>query len=92
MRHPPGYYAALNEGQVATLAAAPEDILERAESDSNDEEALTRWQESAMAAAVAEPMLSQALNSPDTVEWQEAIDYEIGQLEKLGTWEVVDLP
>jgi hypothetical protein len=76
MRRPPGCYAALNEGQVATLAAAPEDILERAESDLNDEEALTRWQEHAMAAAAAEPTLSQALSSPDTVEWQ-----EIGQLE-----------
>jgi hypothetical protein len=44
------------------------------------------------AAAEAEPMLSQVLNGPDAIEWQEAIDYEISQLEKLGTLEVVTPP
>ena len=32
------------------------------------------------------------MNGPDAVEWQEAIDYEISQLEKLGAWEIVDAP
>jgi hypothetical protein len=32
------------------------------------------------------------LNGPDGVEWQEALDYKISQLEKLGTWEVADAP
>lgn len=45
-----------------------------------------------MAAAVAEPTLAQALRGPDAQEWQEALDYEISQLEKLGTWELADLP
>jgi hypothetical protein len=31
-------------------------------------------------------MLKEALNGPDRAEWQTAIDYEIGQLEKLGIW------
>jgi hypothetical protein len=75
VRPPPGYYAALNEGETATLAA--EVPFDPAESDLADEEALTRWQQQAMAAAVAEPTLSQALSGPDAVEWQEAIDYEI---------------
>ncbi|KAG2746073.1 hypothetical protein P692DRAFT_20741010, partial [Suillus brevipes Sb2] len=87
---PPGYYAALNEGETATLAA--EVPFDPAESDLADEEALTRWQQQAMAAAVAEPMLSQVLSGPDAVEWQEAIDYEISQLGELGTWEVGNAP
>jgi len=37
-------------------------------------------------------MLKEALSGPDAAEWQEAIDYEISQLEKLGTWKIVDLP
>ena len=36
--------------------------------------------------------LDKVLRGPDAKQWQEALDYEIGQLEKLGTWEVVDLP
>jgi hypothetical protein len=48
--------------------------------------------ECALAATEPEPTLTQALNSPDAVEWQEVIDYEIGQLEKLQTWEVVNAP
>lgn len=87
---PPGYYRALNEGEVATVAI--QDLFETEESDYADEQVLTQWQELAFAAAEAEPMLSQALNSPDAIEWQEAIDYEISQLEKLGTWEVVTPP
>jgi hypothetical protein len=37
-------------------------------------------------------MLKEALNGPDGAEWQTAIDYEIGQLEKLGVWQIVDPP
>jgi hypothetical protein len=39
-----------------------------------------------------EPTLKEALNRPDGVEWQTAIDYEIGQLEKLGVWRIIDPP
>ena len=33
-----------------------------------------------------------ALRGPDSKHWEEALQYEINQLEKLGTWEVEDLP
>src|SRR5258706_12298104 len=46
----------------------------------------------ALAAAQAEPTLKEALSGPDAQEWQAAIDYEIGQLEKLGAWKIVDPP
>ena len=36
--------------------------------------------------------LDEALHGPNAKEWQEALDYEICQLEKLGTWIIQDLP
>ena len=36
-------------------------------------------------------MLDEALRGPDAKHWQEALEYEISQLEKLGTWEVVSV-
>src|SRR5258705_2785484 len=44
----------------------------------------------ALAAGQAKPRPKEALSGPDAQEWQAAIDYEIGQLEKLGAWKVVD--
>ena len=35
--------------------------------------------------------LNDALGRPHTKEWQTALDYEMGQLEKLGTWVIEDL-
>jgi Reverse transcriptase (RNA-dependent DNA polymerase) len=37
-------------------------------------------------------LLDEALCGPNTKEWQAALDYEVGQLEKLGTWVIKDLP
>jgi Reverse transcriptase (RNA-dependent DNA polymerase)/gag-polypeptide of LTR copia-type/GAG-pre-integrase domain len=36
--------------------------------------------------------LDEALRGPNAKEWQKALDYEINQLEKLGTWVVETLP
>ena len=36
--------------------------------------------------------LNDVLSRPHAKEWQTALDYEIGQLEKLGTWVIEDLP
>jgi hypothetical protein len=44
----------------------------------------------ALATAEAEPMLKEALSGPDGAEWKAAVDYEIGQLEKLSAWKIVD--
>lgn len=92
VRPPPGYYAALNEGEVAALAITADEHQQSDLENVHRDEVLTGWEETAMAAAVAEPTLAQALRGPDALEWQEALDYEISQLEKLGTWEVLDLP
>jgi hypothetical protein len=69
----------LNEGQQASSAINSEDV----EHDS------IHW---ALAAVDAEPTLREALSGPDGAEWQEAVDYEISQLEKLRAWEVVTPP
>ena len=37
-------------------------------------------------------MFDKALRAPKANEWQKALEYEINQLEKLGTWIVEDLP
>jgi len=37
-------------------------------------------------------LLDEALRGPDAKEWQNALEYEINQLEKFGTWVVEDLP
>ena len=34
----------------------------------------------------------EALHGPNAKEWQAAFNYEISQLEKLGTWIIKDLP
>jgi hypothetical protein len=91
VRPPVGYYKALNQGESASLAA--ELHFEESELDLMDNASLTSHvTPSAFAAAEPEPTLKQALNGPDAIEWQEAIDYEISQLEKLKAWEVVDAP
>lgn len=80
VRPPIGYYKSLHQGESASLATTD---------DNEDDTSLTHW---ALAAAEPKPTLQQALNGLDAVEWQEAIDYKISQLEKLGAWEVVNVP
>jgi hypothetical protein len=96
---PPGFYRSLNQGETALIAIA--NLLEASELDLIDEDPLTNQLKltsptnlihSTFATAEPKPTLQQALNGPDAIEWQEAIDYEISQLEKLGVWEIVDAP
>lgn len=66
-----------------------DNLLEVSEVDLLDEETYIHLM---LAAMKSESTLQQALNVLDGVEWQEVLDYKISQLEKLGTWEVVDAP
>ena len=36
--------------------------------------------------------IDEALHGPDTKHWQEALEYKRGLLEKLETWDIIDLP
>ncbi|OJA09738.1 hypothetical protein AZE42_09940 [Rhizopogon vesiculosus] len=66
------------------------DLLETSELDLLDDDSLTgeSFPHITLAAAEPKPTLQQALNSPDAIEWQEAINYKISQLKKLGAWEI----
>jgi hypothetical protein len=87
--YPPGYYSTLNNGTLAALSAEVEPKEELVDDEPNDERLTHLY---ALAAVEPEPTLQQVLNGPDTEEWKEAIGYELSQLEKLGTWKVVDAP
>jgi hypothetical protein len=36
--------------------------------------------------------IDEALNGPDADAWKQALEYEINQLQKLCTWDIVDKP
>ena len=81
-RPEPGTYKTMNDGLVVAL-------VQENEPDDNllpPDFALIRPMNS-------EPKsLDKALRSPDAGKWQEALEYEISQLERLDTWVVEDLP
>jgi hypothetical protein len=38
------------------------------------------------------PYIDKALNGPDADAWKQALEYEINQLQKLCTWDIMDKP
>ena len=81
-RPAPGTYRTMNNGLVATLAQ---------ENEPDDEPLPPDF--ALIGPMNSEPKsLDEALRSPDADKWQEALEYEIRQLEKLDTWVVEDLP
>ena len=83
------------KGMTAAAAIFEDDV----ESRDDDDEALpdTKYDLPPDIAAVGHPStdphtLDEALQGPNAKEWQEALEYEINQLQKLGTWVVEDLP
>ena len=81
----------MNEGLTATLALCKNrtDLDEEEEIFSND-----LLLDFALVGSIgSDPKtLDKVLHGPNAKHWQEALEYEIGQLEKLETWDVVDLP
>jgi Reverse transcriptase (RNA-dependent DNA polymerase) len=107
-KHQKGHYKAMNEDMVAAIAAFVEEDPDKLEDETkNNNEAdllenldddLDDFYELPPDIALAghydtDPKtINKALRGPNTREWQDVLEYEISQLEKLGTWEVVDLP
>jgi len=97
-RKPKGAYKTMNEGLVAAFTQSQhldddkESITELTELGDDSYEELPP--DLALLGSVnAEPCsLDEALRGPNSKDWQEALDYEIRQLEKLGTWVIEDLP
>ena len=104
---PQGTYKALNEGLIAAITAfikeMPEDdkktpvnteVEPTQEVDEGDDSSYELPPDIALIrCSNGDPkMLDEVLCGPNTKEWQEALQYEINQLEKFNTWIVTDLP
>jgi hypothetical protein len=104
-RHEKGHYRAINKGLVAAVTAivkeppednedetqTPAEVFVEPEEPEDDYELPSDI--ALMGYTHLDPkMLDEALCGPNTKEWEEALQYEINQLEKLGTWVVEDLP
>ena len=98
--HPPGHYAKLNKGLDAKLATVeefngkdnslPEEAMFAAVGDMSVQ-LLTDFALGSLMGAELKT-LDEVLCTPHAKQWQAAYDYEITQLEKLGTWDIVRLP
>jgi hypothetical protein len=90
----------MNEGMVAaisTFVKEPDDDNQSKPLEDPDEYSDELYKLPLDIALVSYPSgdprtLDEALQGPNAKKWQEALEYEICQLEKLGTWKVVDLP
>jgi hypothetical protein len=91
---PQGMYTKMHGGLVAGVAhLSDEDPLDQLPDD--DEHMFTDLPPDFALVGVFHPeppSLNEALRGPNAKQWQEALDYEINQLEKMGTWIVEDLP
>ena len=104
-RHKKGHYKAINEGLVAAITAI---IEEHSEDDNDKVEILneTHAEPEELHNTYELPpdiavigythldlkTLDEALHGLNAREWQDTLEYEICQLQKLGTWVVEDLP
>jgi hypothetical protein len=91
-----GHYTNMNEGLIAAIAPFVNKIIddEMFKEDypysDNSYELLPDF--TLAGHSISDPtMLNKALCRPNAEEWQKALEYEISQLEKLGTWVVEDL-
>ena len=96
---PQGIYKKMHFGLVAGVAdAEPLDdgdpLTDPTTSNNNEEDFMDLPPDFALIGGLnSDPTsLDEALRGPDAQKWQEALDYEINQLEKMGTWIIEDLP
>ena len=100
IKHQKGHYRALNKGLVAAITAnvdkmQEDDIPDPVQDDDEFvDELYSLPPDIALAShAYLDPKtLDKVLRGPDAKQWEEALKYEINQLEKLLTWAVMDLP
>jgi Reverse transcriptase (RNA-dependent DNA polymerase) len=108
VKHQKGNYKALNKGLVAAatvlvdetqtddIVESPKQVVEHVDKDVDGyyDNSHQLPPDIALASfAYLDPKtLDKALRRLDAKHWQDALEYKISQLKKLGTWEVVDLP
>ena len=91
-KKPPGTYKQMAQG-LPPLDANIADLQSNIPEDQEDWEAELPPDFALIGALGTEPRsLDDALSGPHAKEWQTALDYKIGQLKKLGTWVIEDLP
>ena len=88
---PQGVYKKMHFGLVAGIAQSnglDDDELSIELSDDHDKAFMDLPPDFALISGLnSEPTsIDEALHGPDVKKWQEALDYEINQLEKMGTW------
>ena len=99
-RHQKGHYKTLNKGLVAAITAFVEEVdddieiqlAKHPEQQSEDFYKLPPNIVLIRYSATDPKMLDEALQGSNAKKWQEALEYEINQLKKLGTRVVQDLP
>ena len=94
---PKGMYKKMHGGLVAAAAHAEsldDEDLAIEQPDDDEESYADLPPDFALVGGMdSEPAsIDEALRGPDAQKWQEALDYEISQLEKMNTWTVEDLP
>ena len=90
-KKPPGTYKRMAQG-LPLLDTNITDLQSNIPEDEEDWEVELPPDFALIGALGTEPKsLDDALSRPHAKEWQTALDYEIGQLEKLGTWVIEDL-
>ena len=95
-RKAPGEYRNMNEGLVAMVAndleLQAEDALSEYTKNYEEENPLPPDFAFVGNLCLEPRTLDKPLRGSNTWQWQTVLDYEINQLEKLGTWVVEDLP
>ena len=94
-RKPPGAYESMNDGLIAALLQFEDPKAENSLAEISDEDFfdLLPPDFSLTGGLDTEPnSIDEALCGSEAKEWQEVLQYEIGQLEKLKTWAIKDLP
>ena len=91
-RPPPGAYRRANQGLLAVFEESP--TFDVADDESPFDCLPTPDPDYGFIGVFPdEPKtLNEALGTPEGHEWAKAHEYEIGRLEKMGVWEIVDLP
>ena len=92
IRPPPGSYRKADRGLVA-IFDEPNISEDLNQEDTTDWLSVNNPEFAMIGVFPDEPKtLDEALATPEGHEWAKAHEYEIGQMEKMGVWEVVDLP
>jgi hypothetical protein len=92
-RKPQGAYREMEESLDALVTYFEDPDDENQPFGSQEEHDCIKYESVLVATHPSDPKtLDEGLRGPDGKHWEKALQYEISQLEKLGTWTVEDLP